>query len=75
MRHLYPWHRLILRLIAKHPGITTLAISDRYYPIERSEIRLDVTLFELRELNRKGFLQCCDDGWSLSLAGLMALKS
>ena len=71
---LYPWQRIILRLVTKTPGLTTREIGDRYYPSDRGSARVQVALHELNLLARAGLVQRARDRWSPSLLADITLR-
>jgi Bacterial dnaA protein helix-turn-helix len=68
---LYPWQRVILRLVIATPGMTTREIGDRYYPRGTPSERASAALHELRILDRAHLVQHGRGRWS---PGLLAAE-
>jgi hypothetical protein len=49
---LYPWQRVILRLVIAMPGATAREIGERYFPAGNATLRQQAALHELRILER-----------------------
>lgn len=70
---LYPWQRVILRIVAGEPGLTTREIGERYAPTLRPTERPRAALHELRILEGRNLLQRHRHTWSLALLAAVEL--
>jgi hypothetical protein len=71
---LYPWQRVILRLVIAMPGATAREIGERYYPAGNATLRQQAALHELRILERGNLVQRHRGCWSPALLASEALR-
>jgi hypothetical protein len=71
---LYPWQRVILRLVIAAPGATAQEIGDRYYPRGSPYLRGQVATHELRILERACLVQRHRHSWSPALMASEVLR-
>ena len=60
---LYPWQRVILRLVVHHPGASTQELGDRYAPFGNKSTRALSAHYELVILARANLVQRHGDRW------------
>jgi len=70
---LYPWQRVILRIIAAEPGLTTREVGERYAPTLRPTERPHAALHELRILEGRNLVQRHRHTWSPALLAAVEL--